>query len=104
MDMNVTNPKTNAAHAPLACTEMVVVNTLNQPYDSYISLTALELHAYQDGCVLGSNIKVDCADADGHEDVNQEPQPVIPKIPGHVDERALGQGASLHQKAGLAAT
>lgn len=39
------------------------------------------VHAYQDGCVFGANVEVDCSDADSHEEIDQEPEPVIPKVP-----------------------
>jgi hypothetical protein len=86
MDMNVTNPKTKAAHAALACRERVVnelqttIHGMKFAYVRTFIRLALELGAYQDGCIFGANVQVDGADADSHKDINQEPQPVIPKI------------------------
>uniref|UniRef100_A0A0D9ZNC7 Checkpoint protein n=1 Tax=Oryza glumipatula TaxID=40148 RepID=A0A0D9ZNC7_9ORYZ len=34
-----------------------------------------------DGCVLGADVIVDGANADGHEEIDEEPQPVIPEVP-----------------------
>ena len=35
---------------------------------------------YQDGAVLGADIEVDCANADGDKEIDQEPEPVVPKV------------------------
>lgn len=97
MDMNVTNPKTNAEQAALACRDMVV-NAL-KPFICFMALahvttllcihispaekflTNFFFHAYQDGCVFGADVQVYCADADSHKEIDQEPEPVIPKVP-----------------------
>ena len=45
---------------------------------------------YQNGGVASSNIQVDGANADSDDNVYYKPQPVIPKVPWHVDEWTLG--------------
>lgn len=57
---------------------------------------------YQDRAVSGPNVEVYSPDAKRDDDVDDEPEPVVAEVPGHVDERALRERERLHQEAGLA--
>lgn len=60
------------------------------------------LITYQDRAVAGADIEVYSPDANRDDDIDDEPQPVVPEIPGHVDERPLRERGRLHQEASLA--
>lgn len=60
------------------------------------------MFVYQDGAVFGADVEVDGPNADGDHNVDDKPQPVVSKVPRHVDERSLGEREGLHPKAGLA--
>jgi hypothetical protein len=60
------------------------------------------LITYQDRAVAGADIEVYSPDANRDDDIDDEPQPVVPEIPGHIDERPLRERGRLHQEASLA--
>lgn len=62
----------------------------------------LRVNNYQDRAVSGPNVEVYSPDAKRDDDVDDEPEPVVAEVPGHVDERALRERERLHQEAGLA--
>lgn len=61
-----------------------------------------ETRPYQDSIVPGPDIQIDRPDAYSDNNVDHEPEPVIPKVSRHVDERTLGQGEGLLQETRLA--
>jgi len=96
MDINVTNPKTNAEQAARACRDKVVnalksfISLMTAHVTTYCTFISAQprssqlisfLYSYQDGCVFGADVQVYCADADGHEEIDEKPEPVIPKVP-----------------------
>lgn len=56
-----------------------------------------------DGRVTGAHIVVEGAEAEGHDDVDDDAQPVVVQVPGHVGEGPTRQRAQLLEPARLAA-
>lgn len=102
IDMNVTNPKTKDAHAPLACKIKSKTRNDKPSIPSGSTDQNRGIRSYQYRVIARPDVQVDRPDADGDHNVNHEPEPVIPEVPRHVDEGTLRQDRGLHQEARLA--